>query len=127
MVAVDSMKNEHHENFEKAAHAGLLRATGRCAVPLSYVQRREFRAPSLPSHSRGFVQKRSFATGPQRSLIYAVDGVFWLTQLYARVLEAAGYGVKVFGNRSEALAALKAVETKPDLLITDDLGHAMPV
>jgi DNA-binding response OmpR family regulator len=45
-------------------------------------------------------------------LIYAVDDVIWLTELYTLVLEAA---------------ALEASRTKPDLLITDDLGHAMPV
>jgi DNA-binding NtrC family response regulator len=60
-------------------------------------------------------------------LIYAVDDVIWLTELYTLVLEAAGCRVKAFNDRAEALAALEAGRTKPDLLITDDLGHAMPV
>jgi DNA-binding NtrC family response regulator len=56
-----------------------------------------------------------------------VDDQLWLTQLYTLVLEKAGYSVRAFNDRSEALAALEADRTKPDLLITDDLGHAMPV
>jgi CheY-like chemotaxis protein len=60
-------------------------------------------------------------------LIYAVDDVLWLTELYSLVLEAAGCRVEAFNDRAEALAALEAGRTKPDLLITDDLGHAMPV
>jgi DNA-binding NtrC family response regulator len=60
-------------------------------------------------------------------MIYAVDDVFWLTQLYTLVLEAAGCRVEAFNDRAEALTALKENRTKPDLLITDDLGHTMPV
>lgn len=72
----------------------------------------------------------SSASAPRTSegpLIYAVDDVIWLTELYTLVLEAAGCRVKAFNDRAEALAALEASRTKPDLLITDDLGHAMPV
>ena len=60
-------------------------------------------------------------------LIYVVDDVPELTELYTALLEAAGYIVRAFNDRAEALAALKADRTKPDLLITDCLGHSMPV
>ena len=60
-------------------------------------------------------------------MIYVVDDLPDLTGLYTALLEAAGYRVRAFNDRAEALAALKAARTKPDLLITDYLGRAMPV
>jgi len=64
---------------------------------------------------------------PKTPSIYAVDDVPELTELYTTFLEATGYIVKAFNDRSEALAALKATQTKPDLLITDYLGLSMAV
>jgi len=59
--------------------------------------------------------------------IYVVDDEPRLTDLYAIILEAKGYVVRVFNNRIEALAVLKGDRRKPDLLIMDYLGHTMPV
>lgn len=74
--------------------------------------------------------KASFASVPRTvepPLIYAVDDVPDLTKLYITLLEATGYSVRAFNDRAEALAALKVDSPKPDLLITDYLGDAMPV
>ena len=60
-------------------------------------------------------------------LIYAVDDMPDLTELYTTLLEATGCIVRAFNDRADALAALKADWTKPDLLITDYLGLSMPV
>lgn len=60
-------------------------------------------------------------------MIYTVDDLPDLTELYSTILEATDYCVKAFNNRADALDALEADRTKPDLLITDFLGHAMPV
>lgn len=60
-------------------------------------------------------------------LIYAVDDVPDLTELYTTFLEATGCIVRAFNDRAEALAALKADWPKPDLLITDYLGLSMTV
>lgn len=59
--------------------------------------------------------------------IYVVDDEPRLTDLYTIILEAKGYTVRAFNNRIQALAELKAGSKKPDLLIMDYLGHAMPV
>ena len=60
-------------------------------------------------------------------LIYAVDDEPELTGLYATLLEASGYCVRTFNNRAEVVAALRMDRKKPELLITDCLGHSMPV
>lgn len=60
-------------------------------------------------------------------LIYVVDDAPDLTELYTAFLEATGCIVRAFNDRAEALAALKADLTKPDLLITDYLGLSMTV
>ena len=63
------------------------------------------------------------ANGPFRArsktapLIYAVDDMPCLTELYGLVLHAAGYQVKCFRDRHAALAGIAA--KKPALLITD--------
>jgi CheY-like chemotaxis protein len=54
--------------------------------------------------------------------IYVVDDLPDLTEWYTTLLEATGYIVRAFNDRTEALAALQADRTKPDLLITDYLG-----
>ncbi len=52
-------------------------------------------------------------------IIYAVDDMPCLTELYALVLNKSGYGVKSFRDRRAALASLSEAQTKPALLITD--------
>lgn len=59
------------------------------------------------------------------ALIYAVDDMPCLTELYALVLEASGYRVRNFNNRRAALAALKT--EKPALLITDLRNASMSI
>jgi response regulator RpfG family c-di-GMP phosphodiesterase len=73
--------------------------------------------------------ERAPGSGPRDSapLIYAVDDLPCLTELYRLVLEASGYAVKTFTNRAEALAALRAEATRPDLLIMDYRNNSMPV
>src|SRR5580765_3446636 len=72
-----------------------------------------------------FMQRNTPSSSTTRTteapLIYAVDDVPDLTELYTTFLEATGHIVRAFNDRSEALAALKADRTKPDLLITDYL------
>ena len=60
-------------------------------------------------------------------LIYVVDDMPCLTQLYSIILERTGYVVRTFNNRPTALEALKANCEKPDLLITDYVNPSMPV
>jgi CheY-like chemotaxis protein len=59
--------------------------------------------------------------------IYVVDDSPCLTKLYAKLLEAAGYILRTFNDRAEALAAIRADRKKPDLLITDYRGLSMSV
>src|SRR5262245_13254365 len=59
--------------------------------------------------------------------IYLVDDEAQLTGLYTLLLEAEGFLVTSFNDRAKALAALKAQNALPDLLITDYSGLAMPV
>jgi DNA-binding NtrC family response regulator len=61
------------------------------------------------------------------SLIYAVDDMACLTELYALVLEASGHSVRGFNDRRAALAALKSEREKPALLITDYRNVSMPL
>lgn len=60
-------------------------------------------------------------------LIYAVDDLPELTELYVTLLKATGYGVRAFNDRAKAMSALESDRTKPDLLITDYCGLSMPV
>ena len=59
--------------------------------------------------------------------IYVVDDEVQLTGLYTLLLEAEGYHVASFNDRSAALAALREQKPAPDLLITDYSGLSMPV
>jgi len=52
-------------------------------------------------------------------VIYAVDDLPCLTELYSLVLNKSGYVVRGFRDRRTALASLEAAQTKPALLITD--------
>lgn len=60
-------------------------------------------------------------------MIYAVDDMRCLTELYTLVLESSGYGVRTFNDRGDALAALTLEREKPELLITDYRGARMSV
>lgn len=63
----------------------------------------------------------------EASVIYVVDDMPCLTELYTLVLQASGYIVKAFNERGAALRSLTAAEKKPDLLITDYQGFSLPV
>ena len=60
-------------------------------------------------------------------LIYVVDDVEELTDLYTTLLRAAGLCARPFNERAEALASLQAERVKPQLLITDYQGDSIPV
>lgn len=80
------------------------------------------------SSSECFVQNTSSVSDPgttEGTLIYTVDDVPELTELYTILLEATGCTVRAFNDRAKALTALRAERAKPDLLITDCLGSSM--
>jgi DNA-binding NtrC family response regulator len=84
------------------------------------------------NRSRSLLRKKNpssaFNRGTEETtLIYVVDDEPRLTDLYTIILEAKGYFVRSFSNRTEALAELKGATRKPDLLIMDYLGHAMSI
>jgi CheY-like chemotaxis protein len=79
------------------------------------------------SRTQKFHPSDSAVRATDSPLIYAVDDVPEITELYIAFLEATGCTVRAFNDRAEALAALEAGSTKPDLLITDYLGLSMPV
>jgi DNA-binding NtrC family response regulator len=60
-------------------------------------------------------------------LIYVVDDNKDLTVLYTAFLRHAGFFVRTFNERAEALASLQAGTIKPQLLITDYQGGSVPV
>jgi DNA-binding response OmpR family regulator len=62
----------------------------------------------------------------ETALIYVVDDLPCLVELYAVVLEADGHRVKTFSDRNTAIAALKTDDEKPALLITDYRNSSMP-
>jgi CheY-like chemotaxis protein len=62
---------------------------------------------------------------PEAPLIYVVDDLPCLAELYVVLLEADGFRVRAFGNRKAACAALNAGEEKPSLLITDYRNTSM--
>jgi CheY-like chemotaxis protein len=64
---------------------------------------------------------------PDPPSIYAVDDVPRLTELYTSLLEATGYTITTFNDRSKALAYLGGEKKKPSLLITDYIGLSMPI
>jgi CheY-like chemotaxis protein len=63
----------------------------------------------------------------ESALIYAVDDLSAIGDLYQNLLSAKGYQVKTFRNRLEVLTALRAEGGLADLLITDYIGHSMPI
>jgi CheY-like chemotaxis protein len=85
---------------------------------------------SAPALSEGVVPEsdRAAAFAPKRvepPSIYAVDDEPRLTELYTIVLETAGYRVKPFTDRFDALIAIEQEKRKPDLLIVDYFGSSM--
>jgi DNA-binding response OmpR family regulator len=64
---------------------------------------------------------------PEPPLIYVVDDLPCLAELYTLVLEDSGYEVRAFTDRAAALAALKCDDRKPEILITDYVNDSMPV
>ena len=112
-------------------------AFGNCpALYKSYTLRRAFDGASNSKREKmkflkPFLhQDDAYASGLYASespLIYAVDDVPELTKLYTALLEASGYRVRTFNDRAEVVAALRMDRRKPELLITDCLGHSMPV
>jgi CheY-like chemotaxis protein len=75
----------------------------------------------IPKAAPAFPQTAEIAS------VYAIDDKADLTELYALLLAGAGYRVRTFNDRAEALTALKAQGRKPDLLITNYLGRSMPI
>ena len=59
-------------------------------------------------------------------MVYVVDDLPCLVELYAAVLAADGHRVRTFGDRNAAFAALKTEPEKPTLLITDNRNSSMP-
>jgi len=84
----------------------------------------------LPLEGPGLPQT-NFARCGSRAVtlpsIYVVDEVPRLTELYATLLESAGYLVRTFNHRVNALAALNGDRSRPALLITNYHGSSMPV
>ena len=78
---------------------------------------------SSPSSTRLFDPTRWAGGG----LIYLVDNEEGLIELYALFLKGAGYRVRWFNCRADALTGLKAEGEKPDLLVTDCMGDTMPI
>jgi FixJ family two-component response regulator len=68
------------------------------------------------------------ASHPQKgALVYAVDDLPPVLDLYVLLLESIGCTVAAFHDRAVALASLAAEQREPDLLITDYCGGRIPV
>jgi CheY-like chemotaxis protein len=89
------------------------------AVPVFWPSRSEDFVLSSPASSA-----QHFA---EAGSIYVIDNDEDLTELYVILLKSRGYRVRPFNDRAEALAALEKDQRKPDLVITDYLGHLMPM
>jgi len=59
--------------------------------------------------------------------VYVVDEEEGMTELYTLFLKGTGCVVRGYNHRLDALAALMADRTRPDLLIMDYFGDSMPV
>jgi CheY-like chemotaxis protein len=103
-----------------------------CATPFLTELTRRLAQPGSWSPSGNNLYLREFSPGsvlrtPEPPSIYAVDDVPRLTELYATLLEPAGYVIRTFNDRIKALEALTSETKKPSLLITDYIGLTMPV
>lgn len=88
-----------------------------------------YAAVSTPAAELAFLPRLSSVTSrnsPRPPVVYAVDDLPRLTELYATLLSETAYEVKTFNDRRTALAVLKQ-DRAPALLITDYLGSAMPI
>jgi response regulator RpfG family c-di-GMP phosphodiesterase len=83
--------------------------------------------PSSKAGLPGSRGSRAQDEASQPVLIYAVDDLTRLTELYGSILETKGYLVKTFNHRAIALASLYAETRPPALLITDYVGVSMPI
>ncbi len=77
--------------------------------------------PSAPLGTR--VRLRCAPTRRSERLLFVVDDLKELTALYRACLEAAGFEVRTFNDRAQALRAFLAANPRPALLITDYDGY----
>ena len=59
--------------------------------------------------------------------VYVVDEAEGMTELYTLFLKGTGCIVRGYNHRLDALTALMADRTRPELLIMDYFGDSMPV
>ncbi len=88
-----------------------------------------YTAVSMPAAELDFSPRLSSVTSrnsPRPPVVYAVDDLPRLTELYATLLSETAYIVKTFNDRRTALAVLRQ-DRAPALLITDYLGSTMPI
>jgi DNA-binding NtrC family response regulator len=78
----------------------------------------DWRTQQRPPPPGGYERRRG-----SKHRVYVVDDERDLTDLYCLCLEEAGYEVRVFHDRAEALQAFLADDPRPRLLITDYLGY----
>ena len=76
-----------------------------------------------PQSAGWLVQRPVQRPTPSKKLVWVVDDEPALGELYELVLKPAGYLVRIFENRAEALAALHITAQLPGLLITDFIGR----
>lgn len=69
--------------------------------------------------------KSDEAARHDRTLIYVVDDEPMLLELASAILETLGYAVETFRAPEASLAAYRAAETPPALIITDYAMHSM--
>jgi CheY-like chemotaxis protein len=79
----------------------------------------------FPAGGRPCHDFKSVCQSPCEPVVFAVDDNEHVAELYSILLDAAGYCMEVFTNRTEALTELKARATSPDLLITGYRGSLM--
>ena len=88
-----------------------------------------YTAVSMPAAELAFSPRISSVTSRNSQkppVVYVVDDLPRLTELYATLLSETAYKVKTFNDRRTALAVLRQ-DRSPALLITDYLGSAMPI
>jgi DNA-binding response OmpR family regulator len=90
-------------------------------------------APKIPLQLDGSLPPaflpKPLAGSPFRNgegkLVYVVDDMLDITELYQALLDSLGCVVKAFNNREEALLAIQTERRLLDLLITDYIGWTM--
>jgi len=103
----------------------------RSFLALQLTRRKTTTRSWLPSGDGLYLRERSspgwVLRVPEPPMIFAVDDVPRLTELYIALLEETGYAVTTFNDRGKALEALANGHKKPSLLITDYIGLSMPI